>query len=709
MKKYLNKILFAFLIIFTVILFVFCFGKNIRYIRKSYNKNIGAVYVDVWKEKTLNQYFEVNVDNLSKISVLINSNGKLLVDKELLMKIYDENDNEIRSSISIIENLDTLGYFDFSFDKIEDSLGKKFKFSLNCTNCSSEESINIYGNNYEKEGLYASVDDNIFNIRTTMEMTGDYYFIEGIILVSILLIVNLYLLICFNISKLVEKINFIKEIFKLKLLYYSIYFMISLILGILIFRLIYLYNYEYYISIPIVIVSIILVNFLLFEVAYLFRIKKIKMEDLFLILFIPISMFYYLFVIPTWVPDELVHYASAYKITNFEFAETKDYVDIPQQLVTYQVYNTPNYEVFGSYLLDVPTSDVGKTTTTGYSIFTYIPSIIGIFVGRILNLPHVITFYLARILMLITTTLVMYYAIKIIPFGKSAMTVYALNPMFVHQSISVVSDTIINSVSLLFIAYTLHLYFKIKLSKKDLIILFILMAIVSTFKYVYIVLVFLPIMFLFKKKDKLDFKQKRMLSLFIIISILICVGMFIYNQSIPVKVVSDYVITNNVDLKKQLLNIIKSPLILFSTLINTYRFKFDFYLNTFLGGKLGWLNIDINSTILYLYFFILILSLFMEKNEKSLKNEAKIIPLLITIFTILLIIFVMYLSWTSVGANVVEGVQGRYFIPIAILGLLMLCNKKRYLEFKHPYLIISMLLVFVHFNVLCTLIKYFIY
>ena len=52
-----------------------------------------------------------------------------------------------------------------------------------------------------------------------------------------------------------------------------------------------------------------------------------------------------------------------------------------------------------------------------------------------------------------------YFTIKCIPFGKLLMFAYLCIPMLIHQASSVSADALINSSTLLFIAYNMKLLF----------------------------------------------------------------------------------------------------------------------------------------------------------------------------------------------------------------------------------------------------------
>ena len=99
------------------------------------------------------------------------------------------------------------------------------------------------------------------------------------------------------------------------------------------------------------------------------------------------------------------------------------------------------------------------------------------------------------------------------------------------------------------------------------------------------------------------------------------------------------------------------------------------YINEAIGSKLGWLEISVNPFIITSFIVLLILATISEKNTLEFKWKSKIWLLLIILAISLLINVAMYVSWTPVGANIVNGVQGRYFTPILILALLCLVKK----------------------------------
>ena len=94
-------------------------------------------------------------------------------------------------------------------------------------------------------------------------------------------------------------------------------------------------------------------------------------------------------------------------------------------------------------------------------------------------------------------------------------------------------------------------------------------------------------------------------------------------------------------------------------------------------GRLGWLDTPLPSMLLGLYLVALILIVVTAGDKGiTIPPRARFLAAAILTATVLTISLTMYAVWTPVGATTVEGVQGRYFLPIAPLAMLMVANRK---------------------------------
>ena len=115
----------------------------------------------------------------------------------------------------------------------------------------------------------------------------------------------------------------------------------------------------------------------------------------------------------------------------------------------------------------------------------------------------------------------------------------------------------------------------------------------------------------------------------------------------------------------------------------------SWYWQTMIGSSLSWLNVPVHGYLILVLTICLFLSVFpiKEKNEVLVARKQKIWISMILFCGIVLIILSM-LHWTNVGSDLFQGVQGRYFLPILPLFLLMFRGKGIILE-KHVRTVIA--------------------
>ncbi|MGN1299284.1 MAG: DUF2142 domain-containing protein [Candidatus Scatovivens sp.] len=321
------------------------------------------------------------------------------------------------------------------------------------------------------------------------------------------------------------------------------------------------------------------------------------------------------------------------------------------------------------------------TPTQGTSAILYTFSSIGFFIGRIFNLNIIVSMYLARMLNLIFSLFLGYFSLKLIPFGKKVLMIYMFTPMYFQQGASISSDCIINAVIIFFIAYVMALIFREKnINLRERILFYILVVIIAISKYIYIPLVGL-ILLLIQNKSVNKNNKIKMIAIGISLACIVSVSWYIFSGRYIEE--RDYISQMSVNSGEQIKNIINNPTTIFKVLFNSIKEDSEAYIFTFIGSVLGWLNIEINYLIIAIFLFLLIVTPFLEKSDKEFKVIARIWYALIFIVISILIIIGLYIGWSPVGWYKAIGIQGRYFIPCAILLLLCLTSKTKYIEFKN--------------------------
>lgn len=319
--------------------------------------------------------------------------------------------------------------------------------------------------------------------------------------------------------------------------------------------------------------------------------------------------------------------------------------------------------------------------TQSSSPILYFFSSIGFWIGRVFNFNIVIALYLARMFNLIVSLILAYYSLKLIPLGKKVLMIYLFTPMYFQQGCSLSYDSIINAVTIFFIAYTIYLILRDKdINIKESVLIYILIIIIATSKYVYIPLV--GVLFLFIPNKNISKKNKIVIiSIAMTLAIILSLGSYIFSGKYIEE--RSYVTEMNVNSAEQIRKIVNNPIIILKVLYNSIKEDCEMYIFTFVGSNLGWLNIDINYLIIVAFLLLLLLTPFLEKNKKEINFVFRLICILIFVAISILIILGLYLGWSPVGWYKAVGIQGRYFIPCVILLLFCLTSKTKYIEFKN--------------------------
>ena len=131
-------------------------------------------------------------------------------------------------------------------------------------------------------------------------------------------------------------------------------------------------------------------------------------------------------------------------------------------------------------------------------------------------------------------------------------------------------------------------------------------------------------------------------------------------------------INPGVSAKDQLFFVLLHPFNFIQILTNTL---FTFNLGMFpfiIVGVWGWPDMPLPYWVYIIYFFALFVIAVLDKNPIKIALVQKYIFLGLFLFITITIFLIEYITWTSVGAPVIFGIQSRYFIPILPLLFLFL-------------------------------------
>lgn len=414
-------------------------------------------------------------------------------------------------------------------------------------------------------------------------------------------------------------------------------------------------------------------------------------------IYIPVGIFLgilYMIIIPVYaVPDEPSHAYTAYKISNemlgVDNSEDGTIVmrkdDAESGFANSgidRIYYNNYYVKITNFFVDndelVPTSNKPVPT---YSYLYYLSGF-GITIGRILHFSPIITFLLGRLFNLVLFIIAVTYAIKKIPFGKSIVFLWALLPITLQQASSFSYDAVLFSLCAIIISLSVRLaYDRTEEIKKSewIILLLCVMLLVPTKSYALLPVCVLPFIIYFKKykegKKILWYTLGIIGSMIFAILILKIISMLTMSGSSYGK--TDNIIAWANEPGYSVGYLISHPNELFLIICNTIYIQGEFYFETFLGNSLGWFELNIPLITVLPYFVMLIIAGMRKRDEKVyMGKKMKVFFCGLAILGIGFACAGMLLSWTPISFNRIEGVQGRYFLPFAIMLFLAIRSEK---------------------------------
>lgn len=413
--------------------------------------------------------------------------------------------------------------------------------------------------------------------------------------------------------------------------------------------------------------------------------EKISVEKFFLFVSLVFGLIYVFILPPFQSVDEKPHFYRSYEIISNKLIPQKidgytgDYLPASLKKLAssydFLVKNVDkktnfNYirNSFKIKLNPEKTEFVDFPNTAIYSPVSYITQIPGMFIAKCLNANPLWIFYAGRISNLLFFTLIVFWAIKIIPFYKLTMMLLALMPMTLSLAGALTADVAVIGVNFLWVAVLLRVLFEKEISNFK-IFISILLALFLSLSKDYVMLI--PLIFLIPKSI---FKSWPRYLICILGTITIStLGILLWQKVIN----GIYVNLNaSANAAEQIKFILSNPIIYLKILAKTFIVK---TLRIFITmvGVLGWQDTRLDFMTYILYPILIFLSIFSE-NKGDFKFKIWQIFLIFTdvVVSVVLIFTNMYIMWSKVASPIIFGLNGKYFIPLMLPLLLLFYNMK---------------------------------
>ncbi len=300
-----------------------------------------------------------------------------------------------------------------------------------------------------------------------------------------------------------------------------------------------------------------------------------------------------------------------------------------------------------------------------YSPVPYLPQVAGVMLGRAVSDSVLVPFYLGRFFSAFVNISLIYFAILLIPAGKWAFAILGLAPLTLSLQGSQSADPVVISLGFLLTAFALNLQREsLPLTPKESGILLRLSALLGLCKFIYCLLPFALIPLLW---DRLTDSRRR-----ISFSAALAAACLLPNLIWSLALKGSYVQyrPGNFSVTGQLHHVLTSPLNYLGILWREWV-RAPFRLITEGIGVLGWMDVRMPTWFYVLYFLAFVLA-WRQAAPVALNRFRRAV--LFTHFWgfVFLLCLTHYLIWNTVGSPFIEGVSGRYFLPLMPLAVLWL-------------------------------------
>ena len=421
------------------------------------------------------------------------------------------------------------------------------------------------------------------------------------------------------------------------------------------------------------------VFFELTAVAFYFAlfVRRWRIERVFLLTILCLGVIYNFLLVPYMTPDEKYHIDMSYRHSNTllgipSAGENKCYKRAEDAELTFTSEPTlTNYKAVydGLFKLaeDERLVEADATSDTRAPMVVYLPAVLGMTLARILHLGTVPMYLLARWCSLLFFALLTYWGMKKLPFGKMTLFLLAVLPMNLQQCTSFSYDAVISGVIILYTCYCLSLaYGEEQVKVKDMLILAVLAVVLIYGKSG----VYLPVCFLALLIPAKRFPNRRA-QLFCVAGLFLLPVLSFLNRNTATvsQIVTTTEATSTVGSSTTagytVGYFLQDPLAFVSMMMSTLTDKLGFYLQSLVGQKMGWVEIEISEAIPIFFLILLALSVCKTREEPFyVKTWQKWWVTLLCGASFGIILVGMLLTWTPMGNVSIEGVQGRYLLPL---------------------------------------------
>ena len=433
------------------------------------------------------------------------------------------------------------------------------------------------------------------------------------------------------------------------------------------------------------------------------RLLRLQTAALYMVCALSMGMIFSFMTPPYTVSDERTHIDTVYIVSNRLLGITdvpgpekiwKRSCDVVSSLkvtmpVTAERYREVDENLFGPAPESEKTACYARTSIENVSILCFLPSAVGFSLARLLGRNLITMIMFARWINLFTCVLIIYFAVRRMPYGAAALAVIGLFPKTLQQMASCSYDGIVISGTFLFLSYCLAAAFDEEVSITDILVFFLSGFFVASSKGgAYLPVLGLALLIPFARRK--DFKTGKISDrtvriwdritagllggsavLFLGKFVTLIFGMFTRSSGSVTSGAGEQMRT-----LYTLSDFIHAPDKLIHIYLNTVNIRGDGLIGELVGK-----NLSQRWFIVYAFLFLAFLGMLRTGNpsgESVTEMEGITRPadsgnhigirgrlwiLFLAACSCMLVFLSMLIAFTTKGSMFIEGLQGRYFLP----------------------------------------------
>jgi uncharacterized membrane protein len=315
--------------------------------------------------------------------------------------------------------------------------------------------------------------------------------------------------------------------------------------------------------------------------------------------------------------------------------------------------------------------------TAHYCPTCYVPQSLGIILGRALHLPPLAMLYLGREGNLLFWILLGFFALRTAPAIARPLFLLLLMPMSLYVASTLSADPSTTAIAILFTALICK-YFSQgpgSIDRKAFLLLLALSIPLSISKLVYV-----PLLALLLLIPAVNFggTGKFMMKLAAITAI--CATFFVLWVQASSNLDTRNAMSNNVSARAQLQLLEQHPTQFAPLLLETLRLRGWSFLQSYVC-VIGWLDMYLPAAFVVGYILLLLIACWSCEDQPSLPSPLRCIIIIVpaVMISVLAIAILDYLYWSPVGLSYIDGIHGRYLIPLTPVVFMLACSAARQL------------------------------